>query len=194
MQPERKLDSYSTWLEREGIPVHTGFAIQDIRNVELGPWERLGGNGAYIRLLGSEDLSNMYVCEIPPGKSLEPEVHLFEAVCYVLDGHGCTEFWRSGEPRRMVEWQRNSLFALPLNGWHRFINLSNEPARFMAIRNAPLIINLFQSVDFVFGERYAFNDRYHAGADYFSPDPRPAVKPYGEVVYENNFIPAVRPG
>lgn len=188
MQPERQLETYRSWLKQEGIPAHQLFAVPDVRKLEVGPWARLGGLGAYVQLTGAEEQSGMYLCEIPPGEALNPEVHLFEAVIYVLEGRGCTEFWRTGESRRMVEWQRNSLFALPLDVWHRFINLSAEPSRFMAITNAPLIINLFQNTEFIFAERFQFNDRYQTDPAYFSSELRPAAKPYGEVVYENNFI------
>jgi mannose-6-phosphate isomerase-like protein (cupin superfamily) len=115
-------------------------------------------------------------------------VHLFEAVIYVQEGHGCTEFWRTGETRRVVEWQRGSLFALPISVWHQFRNLSDQRVRFVAVTNAPTLLNLFQHTEFVFGERFAFTDRYVSEDNFFSPDPRAASLPYGEVLYENNFI------
>jgi len=186
---EAPRESYSSWLVQEGVPVHTGLFVQDVRRVELGPWARLGGEGAYLRLRGAEDQTGSYVCEIPARGTLQPEVHLFEAVVYILSGHGCTEFWRTGEQRRVVEWQPDSMLVLPLSVWHRFVNLSDEPARYFAVTNAPLIINLFQSTEFVYGERFAFRDRYMSEADYFSTAPRPAQLPYGEIVYQNNFIP-----
>lgn len=184
----RTYESWDTFLTQESVPVHNMFAVEDARKVEVGSWDRLGGLGAYIRLRGAEDQTSTYICEIPPGGSLNPEVHLFEAVIYVLEGQGCTEFWRTGENRRIVEWQRGSLFALPISVWHQFRNLSDQPARFMAVTNAPTLINLFQHTEFVFGERFAFNDRYVAEDNFFSPDPRAASLPYGEVLYENNFI------
>jgi mannose-6-phosphate isomerase-like protein (cupin superfamily) len=187
--PERRRESYASWLEQEGIPVHGGLFVQDAKQLELGPWARLGGRGAYIRLIGSEDQTGAYVAEVPPKGALEPEVHLFEAVVYILEGRGATEFWRTGEPKRVVEWQQDSMLVLPLSVWHRFINLSDQPARYLAITNAPLMINLFLSTEFVYGERFAFRDRYASEDTYFSAEPRPASLPYGEIVYQNNFIP-----
>jgi quercetin dioxygenase-like cupin family protein len=189
VKPVRQRESYTTWLEQEGIPVHQVFAVDDVRSLELGPWQRLGGRGAYVQLTGAEDQTGMYVAEIPPGGALEPEAHMFEAICYVLAGRGATEFWREGEPKRLMEWQKDSLFALPLSVNHRFINLSDEPALYLAITNAPIVINLYLNTEFVYGERFAFRDRYASESDYFSADPRTAALPYGEIVYENNFIP-----
>jgi mannose-6-phosphate isomerase-like protein (cupin superfamily) len=186
---ERRRESYSTWLEHEGVPVHGGLFVQDARTVELGSWQRLGGRGAYIRMAGAEDQTGMYVAEIPPKGALEPEVHLFEAVIYILEGQGCTEFWRTGEQRKIVEWQKDSMLVLPLCVWHRFINLSDQPAKYLAITNAPLMLNLFMNPDFVYGERYAFTDRYVPDDSYFGSDPKLASLPYGEIVYQNNFIP-----
>src|SRR5438270_2921232 len=90
---ERRRESFDSWRQREGIPVHTGLFVQDVKTLDLGPWKRLGGRGAYVRLDGAEDQTGMYVAEIPPKGALEPEAHLFEAVVYVLAGQGCTEFW-----------------------------------------------------------------------------------------------------
>ena len=59
----------------------------------------------------------------------------------------------------------------------------------MAVTNAPLVINLYLNTEFVYGERFAFRDRYASESDYFSADTRTAALPYGEIIYENNFIP-----
>src|SRR5262245_6610979 len=75
---------YERWLEMEGVPVITGFSIDDVRKVGLGPWKRLGGLGAYVRLYGSEDITGMYICEIPPGESLNVERALFEKIIYIV--------------------------------------------------------------------------------------------------------------
>jgi len=186
---EGRRESYSSWLERENIPVHTGLYVENVKNVEMGPWERLGGRGAYVRLDGAEDQTGAYVAEVPPKGALNPECHLFEAIVYILSGNGCTEFWRTGEEKRIVEWQKDSMLVLPISVWHRFINLSDEPVVYLAINNAPLMINLFMNTEFVYGERYAFTDRYVSSDSYFGADPKLAALPYGEIVYQNNFIP-----
>ena len=86
--------SYERFLQEEGIPVVTGHGVEDVNVMDLGPWERLGGRGAYITLEGQEGLTGMYVMEIPPGGALKPEKHLWEELLYVLSGRGATEIWQ----------------------------------------------------------------------------------------------------
>ena len=55
--------TYLQFIEQEGIPVHKGFFVKDIRKVELAPWSRVGGLGAYLNLEGSEGVNDAYICE-----------------------------------------------------------------------------------------------------------------------------------
>ena len=68
-----KLTSYEKWLEAEGLPVIRGFHIDDLKRVELAPWKRKGGLGAYVNLEGTGGTNDAYVVEIGPGGSLKPE-------------------------------------------------------------------------------------------------------------------------
>ena len=63
-----KKSSYRKWIEAEGIPLVEGFFIEDIKKVELSPWERIGGSAARICLEGTGETNDAYICEIPPGK------------------------------------------------------------------------------------------------------------------------------
>jgi len=40
---------YQRWMEQEGIPIVEGLAIEDVTDLALRPWKRLGGNGTYIQ-------------------------------------------------------------------------------------------------------------------------------------------------
>jgi len=73
-----KKSSYRKWIETEGIPLIEGFFIEDLTTMSLYPWDRKGGLGARICLEGTGETNDSYVCEIPPGKSLKPQRHLFE--------------------------------------------------------------------------------------------------------------------
>jgi len=42
---------YQRWMEQEGIPIVEGLAIEDVTDLALRPWKRLGGNGTYIQLI-----------------------------------------------------------------------------------------------------------------------------------------------
>lgn len=183
--------TYAKWQRQEGLPIIEGYGVEDLREVELGPWRRLGGKGAFIQLYGIEGFTGMYVAEIPPGGSLEPERHMYEEVICVLQGQGATEVWQDGGRKHMFEWGAWSVFAPPLNSWHRLINGSNEPVRFMAVTNAPLIMDVFHNFEFVFSSPYQFADRYAGEETYFSV----GTKRYSvgrQNLWETNFIPDVR--
>ena len=185
--------SYEAWLREEGIPVFEGYGIEDVTLLPRKPWNRTGGNGAYIDLKGMEGFTGMYVGEIPAGGALKPESHLYEELIYILQGVGATEIWSAGDEKRKMhfEWHQGSLFAIPLNSRHRLINGSNEPAIFLAVTSAPLMIDLLHNVAFVFGCDYKFGDRFDGQADYFTPtSDRKEVG--GFVNWESNFIADAR--
>jgi quercetin dioxygenase-like cupin family protein len=189
--------TYERFMRDEGIPIVRGYGVTDVRGLELAPWKRVGGRGAYIQLEGMEGLTGMYVGEIPPGGALEPEKHLYDKLVYVLDGRGVTQVWsREDQGRKsMFEWQAGALFAPPANAWHRLLNASgSEPARFLAVTTAPLVLDLFHNVDFVLHSDYVFDDRYDGRPDYYNVGERRMQETsWGAVgVWETNFIPDVR--
>ena len=58
--------AYEQFIETEGIPIHTGVAVADLRTAEVGKWARLDAKGAYIRLFGAEDTDNGYTSSSIP--------------------------------------------------------------------------------------------------------------------------------
>ena len=189
----KRQTSYEAWLQQENIPVHHGYGIEDVTVLPLGPWKRTGGIGAYIELKGMEGFTGMYVGEIPAGGALNPESHLYEKLIYILRGFGATEIWPVGDEKRKMhfEWQQGSLFAIPLNTRHRLMNGANEPAIFLAVTSAPLMIDLLHNMPFVLGCDYEFADRFDAQPDYFVP--KTERKEIGGFInWESNFIADAR--
>src|SRR6201987_1524544 len=63
-----------------------------------------------------------------------------------------------------------AIFAIPLNCWYQHFNGSGqEVGRYVAVTNAPSVINLYDDIDFVFNHRHDFKSRFPAEADYYSP-------------------------
>ncbi len=60
-----KVDTYRDWLERQKVPVIRGFFVEDVRTVELAPWDLKGGLGAIVILDGTGGVNDAYICEIP---------------------------------------------------------------------------------------------------------------------------------
>ena len=86
--------AYELFLESEGIPVHTGVAVDDVRTAQVAPWPRLGAKGAYIRLLGAEDYGSLaavvstFVILAVPGSAVQVAVAREIALDLKLDP-GC---------------------------------------------------------------------------------------------------------
>jgi hypothetical protein len=65
-----------------------------------------------------------------------------------------------------------------------------EPARFLAVTSAPMVMNLFHNLEFVFNNPFVFADRYQPIADYFSAKGKMHFDPITNVtnIWESNFI------
>ena len=186
--------TYAQWMKREGIPVVEGFGLSDVREIELAPWPRMGGKGAFIQLYGMmEGSRSLYVVEIPPGGALEPERHLYEELICILEGRGATEIWQEGGRKQLFEWEPWSLFSPPLNVWHRLVNGSREPVRLLATTSAPMTMNAFRDMDFVFNCPYVFSSRYSGEEDFFSVSNKRYPSAAGFTnVWQTNFIPNLK--
>jgi quercetin dioxygenase-like cupin family protein len=184
---------YDLFMEAEGIPVYRDIGVKTVRDLPLKPWARLGGRGSYIQLFGTEGLWGMYVVEVPAGGALNIERHLYEKMVLVIDGRGSAEIWQEGQPvRQTVEWQRGSMFPIPLNAFHRFVNATNAPALLLCGTTAPNILNLVDNAHFVFNCPYNFSERYSGAADYFHARDEIAPDPVrGLAMRKTNFLPDV---
>jgi mannose-6-phosphate isomerase-like protein (cupin superfamily) len=181
-----KVSAYEEYTQEEGIPKISGFYIEDLKTVEVGPWARLGVNGTWIDLIGTGGTNDGAIVELPGGKSTTPQHHLFEAMVYVVSGNGATEVWYDEGKKLSFEWNTGSVFAIPLNAWYTFHNgRGNQPARLYVVTNAPIIMNLYHNREFVFNTPFAFKDRFAGEDNYFSD----AGKLYKNRVLETNFVP-----
>jgi quercetin dioxygenase-like cupin family protein len=161
---------YDRFMEEEGVPVHRGIGVARVHDLPMAPWKRLGGRGSYIQLYGTEGLWGMYAVEIPGRAALNAERHLYEKVVLVLEGRGSTEVWQEGQPKRhSFEWQKGSLFAIPLNAYHRMVNAGSGPALLLCGTSAPNVMNLLDDAKFVFDCPHVFADRFSGAEDYFRP-------------------------
>jgi oxalate decarboxylase/phosphoglucose isomerase-like protein (cupin superfamily) len=179
--------AYFQWMKRQGIPIIEGYGLEDVRDVSLAPWARTGGKAAFVNLYGMEGVTGMVIGEIPAGGALEPEKHFYEEVICILEGQGATEVWQEGGRKQMFEWGAWSLFAPPLNTWHRLINGGREPVKFLAVTNAPLILDTIHNEDFVFNCPYDFSDRYSGAEDFFNVGQK-RYEVGMQHIWETNFI------
>ena len=60
-------EPYDQWIESIGIPIHRGYAFDDMREIEVAPWDERGCNGAFLVLAGL----NMSAFHVFVGRELE---------------------------------------------------------------------------------------------------------------------------
>ncbi|HEU4340153.1 MAG TPA: hypothetical protein VFU31_01135 [Candidatus Binatia bacterium] len=182
---------YMRWIRSQGIPVHEGHGMRDVRDLEIASYDRMGGKAAFIHLYGMQGITAAYVGEIAAGDALKPERHLYEEVVCILQGQGATEVWDDHGHKQLFEWGPWSLFAPPMNTSHRLVNGSREPVKFLAVTNAPLAFDIYRDPKFVFDCPYSFADRFHGEQDYFNVGNRRYVS--GLInIWETNFIPDIK--
>ncbi|MEO7743517.1 MAG: cupin domain-containing protein, partial [Usitatibacter sp.] len=133
---------YTRWVKDQGLEIDSAIYQENLHTLELKPWAARGGKGAFLNHDASRTSNDAYVCEIPPGKQLEPRRQLFEEMIYVLDGRGSTTVWNDSGAKVTFEWKAGAIFAIPLNASHQHFNASGkDAARFVSVTNAPAIIN-----------------------------------------------------
>src|SRR5216684_1518940 len=167
-EPFSEKTPYEQWMHDEGVPVHGGYFVPDVRAAEVKPWKRLGAKGAIIDLEGAEATDGAYVVEIGAGAGTNPQRYMFEESIYVLDGEGETTVWHENRPKQTFKWKKGTLFSPPLNTWRVHKNLGRASARLISFTDLPLVMDLYHNADFIFNNDFVFRDRYDNQPDYFT--------------------------
>jgi quercetin dioxygenase-like cupin family protein len=187
-QPRYGIDPYLDWVKNEGLPVTEDYGI-DLFSVKTGDWPRYGVKGAAVHLMGRGDFSNMFLFELPPGKSTIPQRHIYEDVFYVLEGTGSTQIEFADGQKRSFEWGPKALFSVPLNAKHRHFNASGtERALIVSTTNMPMIMNVFHNERFVFDTDFEFIERTGKNEYFAGEGDLITVRP-GNHMWETNFVP-----
>lgn len=135
---------YKQFQEQEGIPIHTGFAIDDVRKVAVSDWSRTGCAGAFVNLYGMEGMCDIQIHEIPPQGRFKPQRHLHESIVFVLSGQGISTIG-SGDEQTIFEWSKGALFFIPRNTRYRHVNTSGDSSvRLLSVTPLPLYYTLLQ--------------------------------------------------
>ena len=187
----RRSTPYEFYMEEQGVPIYYGeVGYYDLRDLPLGPWKRMGAEGAFFDLSGTGGQQGTYVIQIPGAGAITPEKHMYEEIFYVLEGRGTTEIWTDGGGRPSTfEWQAGSLFSPPMNTWHRLVNASASPALLLGVTNAPPAFFIYRTQDFMFNNPYQFADRYDGSADYFKEQGLGTDEVSGRARNFGNIIP-----
>src|SRR6266545_2475197 len=162
---------YRDWIKTSKAPMVEGYSIYDAKNQEAQPWPEIEGRGLYLNFSGNVHMDGV-ILEIPEGKALAPRRNFFEQLYYALGGRGYTVFGE-GKRKNKVEWGEGSLFAAPVNVYHRHFNSDPaHPARLLAVTTFPFMLQVFGSLKLINQLNFDFTDRYIQQPDYFSKTER----------------------
>src|SRR5207248_2229181 len=142
---------------------------------------------------GTEGRWGCYVVEIPGAGALNAERHMYEEIMVVVEGRGTTEIWTDGQNKpHSFEWQRGSMFSIPLNTWHRIINAASSPALILVASTAPNAMNLYHDIDWIFNCPVTFPARFDGSQDFFKPKDDITPDPLrGLAMRKSNLIPDI---
>ena len=183
---------YDVFMKEQDIPIVRAVGVSKVQNLPLKQWTRMGGRGTFIQLWGTEGLWGADVLEVPGAGALNTERHMYEEQYLVVEGRGTTDVWQEGGTKRIFEWQKGSLFAIPLNAYHRIVNGSSSPALRLVGTSAPNAMNLYGNQEFIFNNPFAFSDRFSGKAEYFKPRDEVASVPVrGLAMRRTNLVPDI---
>ena len=187
---------YDDYMEAQGIPIYRGIGVRRVQDMPLKRWNRMGGNGTFIQLYGTEGKWGCYVIEVPGAGALNPERHMYEEIMVVVDGRGTTEIWTDDQKKPHVfEWQQGSMFSIPLNCWHRIVNAASSPALILVASTAPNVMNLYRDTDWIFNCPATFPARFDGSQDFFKPKDDITPDPLrGLAMRKSNLIPDIMNG
>ncbi len=184
--------AYELYMESQGIPIYEGPGFHDVRELELSDWQRRGARGAFLVLDQLTHLTGLYLLEISSKLTCLTEKHIYEEKFFVLEGEGMTDVSADGVSFQSFSWRKNSLFAIPINAEYRLRNTSERPALLLSANTAPPAINIYNNLDFVFSNDFAFRERFNNEQDYYVPRLETIATPeLGRAMWSTNLIPDV---
>ncbi len=188
---------YDKWIADQGVPIYQGNHVDDLRTLELGPWEERECNAAFLQLDGQKGIVDLRVTEIPPGATLPPTKMLLDEKIYVLAGRGLCSLWADGMPERTFEWQAHSLFFIPPNYTYRLSNArGDQPARLIHSNRLDIAASIIPNPDVFFNNPIVDLSILYGDDDPFSEataktSAEMGAESWRQLVWSGNFFPDV---
>jgi quercetin dioxygenase-like cupin family protein len=95
--------------------------------------EGRGRGSSNIMFILGEGTLHSHMSEIPPAGYKKAHHHDEGYHIFQLSGDGYSFYWNEGEARRRVDWTYGLAHAPSRGMWHQHYNVSDEPARYLAI-------------------------------------------------------------
>jgi len=185
---------YDDWVDSLGVPVHRGWALEDARTVEVGPWEERGCNAAFVVLAGQAGVSESRITEVPPGVTTEPVTFSLDEVVYVVGGRGLTTIWAGDGPKKTFEWSHRSIFLIPGGSTYQLSNTQgHEAARLLHYNHLPTAMMLRPEPEFYFNNNYVKPSVLYEGDAYSAAraieNPNATGRRANQPIWFGNFFP-----
>lgn len=138
--------TYDKWMASQGLPIHKGYYIEDLRTAPLARWDAREVDAAFIQLMGQEGVSEARIEEIRPGATTPPLKLAIDELVYIVSGRGLTTVWPSDSAAKTTfEWQTRSMFLIPHNFTHQISNAQgNQPVRLLRYNYLPIAMSAVQ--------------------------------------------------
>ena len=128
---------YDRWMEAQGVPVHRGYFIEDLKTVEVGPWAERECNAAFIQVSGMEGVAEARITEIAPGATVPPLKFALDELIYTISGWGIATVWTEGVPKHSFEFGPRSLVLIPRGCPRQFPNARGDQPVAMSLGPDP---------------------------------------------------------
>jgi uncharacterized RmlC-like cupin family protein len=88
-----------------------------------------------IQFLLADGVLHAHCSEIPPGSYKKAHRHMGGTHIYPVTGRGYSLLWYEGQTDRIrIDWEHGTCYSPPDNMYHQHFNLSDEPARYFAVK------------------------------------------------------------
>ena len=190
--------TYDYWMADQGIPIHRGYYIEDLREVELAPWSTRKINAAFMQLHGMQGVVEARIEEIPAGATLEPFKLAVDELVYVLNGRGVASVWsEDAASKKSFEWATRSLFLIPRNNWCQLGNMDGtNPVRILRYNFLPIAMSAIPEPEFFFNNPYTNPGVLQSDAGDFYSEAVGEIIPgegrfaeSGRQIWKGNFFP-----
>jgi gentisate 1,2-dioxygenase len=122
-----------------------------------------GAGSSNIMFVLADGTLHAHCSEIPVGGYKKAHIHGEGYHIFQLSGEGYSLYWYKDQEPTRIDWQYGMLHSPPNQMWHQHFNVSDEPARYLAIG--------FGSFRYPFlGEKMAMLDRTYTTKSAFQID------------------------
>lgn len=92
-----------------------------------------GKGSTNIQFVLADGTLHAHMSEIPAGLYKKAHYHEEGVHIFQLGGGGYSLYWNQGEEPFRVDWKHGLLHSPPSGMWHQHFNITEQPARYMAI-------------------------------------------------------------